>query len=211
VLHARVDEAGADGGLAAFIAAAAHEVRARRPGGETVLARLSELMFVDVVRRHVERMSEGGTGWLAGLRDPHVGRALALLHGEPRRPWSMDDLARGAALSRSALAERFTRLVGEPPMQYLARWRMQLAASALAARASAGVAEVAAEVGYASEAAFSRAFKKLVGVPPAAWRRGRAAGTDLAPTADAAPGTGRSRRVQPETTTAAPARSRRGR
>ncbi len=175
VLHARVDEAGPESGLGAFIAAAAREARANRPGGETVLARLSELMFVDVVRRHVEGMPEGGTGWLAGLRDPHVGRALALLHAEPRRPWTMDDLARGAALSRSALAERFARLVGEPPMQYLARWRMQLAASAFSARTAAGVAEVAAEVGYASEAAFSRSFKKLVGVPPAAWRRERAA------------------------------------
>jgi AraC-like DNA-binding protein len=173
VLHARVQPDDASSALAAFIAAAAQEVRARRPGSDTVLARLSELMFVDVVRRHVESLPEGGTGWLSGLRDAHVGRALALLHGEPRRGWTMDDLARGAALSRSALAERFTKLVGEPPMQYLTRWRMQLAAAALAARSSAGVAEVAAEVGYASQAAFSRAFKKLVGVPPAAWRRER--------------------------------------
>jgi AraC-like DNA-binding protein len=170
VLHARVGAA-EDGDLGALIAAATREVRAHRPGGDTVLARLSELMFVDVVRRHVEALPEGGTGWLAGLRDPYVGRALSLLHGEPRRAWTLDDLAHGAALSRSALAERFARLVGEAPMQYLARWRMQLAAAALTARGTAGVAEIAAEVGYASEAAFSRAFKKLVGMPPAAWRR----------------------------------------
>jgi AraC-like DNA-binding protein len=168
VLHAPVGRS--DGALAAFIAEAAREARSRRPGGGSVLARLSELMFVEVVRRHLESLPSGGTGWLAGLRDEHVGRALALLHGSPDRPWALEELARKVALSRSALAERFTHLVGQPPMQYLARWRMQIAAGLLSGGV-ASVAQVATEVGYASEAAFSRTFKKLVGMPPAAWRR----------------------------------------
>jgi len=178
VLHARVDEP--DGGaLGAFIEAAVRESRARRPGGESVLARLSELMFVEVVRRHLQSLPAGGTGWLAGLRDEFVGRALALLHRRPEHPWTLDELARKVALSRSALAERFTHLVAQPPMQYLARWRMQVAAGLLSG-GSATVAQVADEVGYASEAAFSRAFKKIVGVPPAAWRRQRAPASELA-------------------------------
>jgi AraC-like DNA-binding protein len=168
VLRARVDGAG-DGALRAFIDAAVREARARRPGGESVLARLSELMFVEVVRHHLETLPATGVGWLAGLRDEHVGRALALLHGSPDHPWTLDELARRAALSRSALAARFAQLVGQPPMQYLARWRMQLA-SALLSRGQATIAQVASEVGYASEAAFSRAFKKLVGVPPSSLR-----------------------------------------
>jgi AraC-like DNA-binding protein len=123
-----------------------------------------------VVRRHLESLPACGTGWLSGLRDEHVGRALALLHGHPERPWTLEELARKVALSRSTLAERFTHLVGQPPMQYLARWRMQVAAGLLSG-GGASVAQVATEVGYASEAAFSRTFKKLVGMPPAAWRR----------------------------------------
>jgi AraC-like DNA-binding protein len=172
VLHARVDD-GDGGALRAFIDAAVRESSARRPGGESVLARLSELMFVEVVRRHLAGLPEGGTGWLAGLRDDCVGRALGALHHRPAHPWTLEELARSAGLSRSSLAERFAHLVGLAPMQYLARWRMQVAAGLLAG-GSASVAQVADEVGYASEAAFSRAFKKLVGVPPAAWRRERA-------------------------------------
>jgi AraC-like DNA-binding protein len=168
VVHARVDASG--GALRALIDAALNESRARRPGGESVLARLSELMFVEVVRAQLESLPAGGTGWLAGLRDTHVGGALALIHRRPEHAWTLDELARRSGLSRSALAARFAQLVGEPPMAYLARWRMQVAAGLLAGGA-ANVAQVAAEVGYASEAAFSRAFKKLVGVPPAAWRR----------------------------------------
>lgn len=120
------------------------------------------------------------TTGLAGLRDPYVGRALAALHGEPGAPWTLEDLARAAGLARSSLAERFAALVGEPPMQYLARWRMQLAAGLLAATHD-GVAAIGARVGYASEAAFHRAFKKHVGVPPAAWRRRRSAPAAAAP------------------------------
>ncbi|ABS25804.1 AraC family transcriptional regulator [Anaeromyxobacter sp. Fw109-5] len=173
VLHARLADARGSA-LETFMEAALRETRERRPGGESVLARLSELMFVEVVRSYLAALPAGNTGWLAGLRDEFVGRALALLHGRPAHPWTLDELARKVALSRSALAERFTQLVGRPPMQYLAGWRMQLAAGLLLGD-SAGVSQVAAEVGYASDAAFSRAFKKAVGVPPAAWRRSRSA------------------------------------
>jgi len=136
-----------------------------------MLARLSELMFVEVVRRHLEALPPQQTGWLAGVRDPFVGRALALLHARPAEAWTLDSLGKEAGLSRSALAERFGELVGQPPMQYLTHWRMQLAANRLGE--GAAVSEVAFEVGYGSESAFTRAFKKLVGVPPASWRKQR--------------------------------------
>jgi AraC-like DNA-binding protein len=144
-----------------------------------VLARLSELMFVEVVRRHLATLPPDQPGWLGGLRDPHVGRALSLLHDRPTEDWSLDELASQVGLSRSALAERFTHFVGTPPMQYLAQWRMQLAAGLLA-NGSSSVAEVAFAVGYGSEAAFSRAFKRLVGVSPASWRTARVLKTTAA-------------------------------
>jgi AraC-like DNA-binding protein len=149
---------------------AADEVAAGRPGSETVLAKLSELLFVETVRRHAETLPEGQTGWLAGLREPHVARALALLHNNIARRWTVDDLGREVGLSRSALADRFIRLIGTPPMHYLAGWRMQVAAQKLR-NTSASLAQVAEVVGYDSEAAFSRAFKKEFGVAPATWRR----------------------------------------
>ena len=144
-----------------------------RAGGENVLARLSELMFVETIRRYLETLPPAQTGWLAGLRDPMVGQALAALHGEASEPWTVERLARVVGLSRSVLAERFTDMVGQPPMQYLALWRMQLASRLLVDGGQ--VAAVAGAVGYESEAAFSRAFKKLVGQAPATWRRGSAA------------------------------------
>ncbi len=159
-----------DGALATFVQFAAQESRAERAGRESVLSRLSEMLFIDVVRRHIESLDPEQRGWLAGLREPAVGRALTALHREPSRPWTLDVLAREAGLSRSGLAERFTQYVGQPPMQYLANWRMQLAAHHLR-DGGASVADVADRVGYASEAAFSRAFKKAVGVPPGQWRR----------------------------------------
>jgi AraC-like DNA-binding protein len=134
---------------------------------------LSELMFVDVVRRYLETLPEDRSGWLAGLRDPFVGRAVAALHRTPSRDWTLDSLAREVALSRSALAERFTHFVGQPPMQYLANWRMQIAANQLCS-GTESVAAIAERVGYESEAAFSRAFKKAVGVAPSQWRKSRA-------------------------------------
>jgi AraC-like DNA-binding protein len=148
------------------------EANQRRPGSEAVLGHLSELMFVDVVRRYLETLPSDRTGWLAALRDPFVGRAVTALHRSPAHQWSLESLAREVGLSRSALAERFTQLAGQPPMQYLANWRMQLAANQLLAGTD-NVATIAERVGYESEAAFSRAFKKAVGMPPSEWRRRR--------------------------------------
>jgi AraC-like DNA-binding protein len=145
------------------------EARERRVGGECVRLRLSELMFVEVVRRHLATLPAEQAGWLAGLRDEIIGRALARLHERPAHPWTLEDLARDVGLSRSALADRFTHFVGQPPMQYLTGWRMQ-AAARLLADGVAKVSAVALEVGYDSEAAFSRAFKRVAGVPPAMWR-----------------------------------------
>jgi AraC-like DNA-binding protein len=149
---------------------AAEEVAGGRPGSETVLAKLSELLFVETVRRYVENLPDGQTGWLVGLRDTYVARALALLHRDVARAWTVDELGREVGLSRSALADRFIRLIGEPPMHYLANWRMQVAMQKLR-ETSASLAQVADMVGYESEAAFSRAFRKAVGTAPARWRR----------------------------------------
>jgi AraC-like DNA-binding protein len=149
---------------------AAEEITAGRPGSETVMAKLSELLFVEAVRRYADGLPDGQTGWLAGLRDPHVARALALLHRDPTRHWSVDDLGREVGLSRSALADRFIRMIGVPPMQYLAGWRMQVATQKLR-NTSASLAQIAEIVGYDSEATFSRAFKKAIGSAPATWRR----------------------------------------
>ncbi len=129
-------------------------------------------MFVEVVRRHLASLPAENIGWLAGLRDDHVGQALGKLHAQPAHDWSLEELAREVAVSRSVLAERFAHFVGIPPMQYLAQWRMQLAASLLSSTTQV-LAEIAERVGYGSEAAFSRAFKRWVGVAPADWRRGK--------------------------------------
>jgi AraC-like DNA-binding protein len=149
---------------------AAEESRAPRAGSDAVLTKLSELTFVEALRRYLETIPEQERSWLAGLRDPHVSRVLGLMHARPARPWTVDDLGREAGLSRSALAERFTLLIGEPPMQYLTRWRLALGARALK-EGSEPVIDVARQVGYESEAAFNRAFKREFGAPPATWRR----------------------------------------
>ena len=151
------------------------EAQSRRAGGESIRLRLAELMFVEVVRRYLEGLPDGQTGWLAGLRDPAIGRALALLHERPAEAWTLERLAREAGVSRSVLAERFALLVGQPPMQYLTHWRVQVAARMLSDSA-AKVSAVGLEVGYASESAFSRSFKKIAGVSPAAWRKRADAG-----------------------------------
>ena len=167
----------ARGALGAYFRAALAESKGRM-GGECMLGRISELMFVDVIRRHLESLPEGRTNWLSGLRDPYVGRALTVLHESPAQNWTLESLAQAAALSRSAFAERFAEYVGQPPMQYLTNWRMQLATNYLRI-GNESIAAVANRVGYDSEAAFSRAFKKVVGKPPSEWRNqyhhGRAA------------------------------------
>lgn len=142
-----------------------------RAGGESIRLRLSELIFVEVVRRCLESLPAHQMGWLAGLRDPLIGKVLVMLHGAPAYPWTLRELAERAGLSRAALAARFAHLIGHPPMRYLTLWRMQIAARLLG-DSSAKVAAVGREIGYESEAAFSRAFKKTVGVSPSAWRRG---------------------------------------
>jgi AraC-like DNA-binding protein len=153
-----------------FMRHAVEESTAKRPGGEAMLERMSEMMFIDAVRRYVESLPPNSTGWLAAIRDQFVGKALRLLHERPAAEWTIDELGRQVGLSRSTLHERFLAFIGEPPMQYLANWRMQVAAGLLR-DSNAIVAAIAMEVGYESEAAFSRAFKRLVGLPPAAWRR----------------------------------------
>jgi len=142
----------------------------RRPGGDAVLERLSEMMFVDAARRCLESLPQDSVGWLAGLRDRHIGKALALIHEHPGRDWALEELAQEVGLSRSAFHERFVQYLNQPPMQYLATWRIQLGARLLR-ESSRVVASIALEVGYESEAAFSRAFKRVVGMPPAAWRK----------------------------------------
>ncbi len=165
------DPSGSDTGwLGQFIRLAVAESTDKRAGGESVLAKLSELMFIEVVRRYLDSLPPEQAGWLAGLRDPFVGKALSLMHGGAAQSWTIEELATQVGLSRSVLAERFMDFVGIPPMQYLAKWRMQIA-SELLSSGNANVAAIAAEIGYESEAAFSRAFKKMMGVPPSAWRR----------------------------------------
>jgi AraC-like DNA-binding protein len=146
------------------------EAASGHAGSEAMLAKLSEALFVDTLRRHIAGLPEQETGWLAGVRDPLVGKTLTIIHGKPQHRWTIAELAKEVGLSRSALVERFTRYLSEPPIAYLMRWRLQLAARALAAT-SRGVAEIASDVGYESEAAFNRAFKREFGLPPARYRR----------------------------------------
>lgn len=168
VIH--VPGASNDATLQQFVNLALSESTAKRAGGDCVLARLSELLFVEVVRRYLATLPPENVGWLAGLRDESVGRALSVLHERPAQGWTLDELAREIGMSRSMLAERFAHFVGIPPMQYLAQWRMQLAATLLSGT-SLNLAEIAERVGYGSETAFSRAYKRQVGVAPADWRR----------------------------------------
>jgi AraC-like DNA-binding protein len=149
---------------------AAQELTTNRAGSATVLAKLSELMFVEAVRCYLDALPADQRGWLAGLRDPAVGRALALLHTELAKPWTADELARQVYFSRSAFADRFTTLIGAPPITYLTRWRMQVAAQRLRENRRS-VAEISADVGYESEIAFARAFKRQFSMSPARWRK----------------------------------------
>jgi AraC-like DNA-binding protein len=156
--------------LEASLQHAGEEASSPRPGTEGLLAKLSEVMVVETLRHYVEQLSPEHTGWLSGLRDRAVGKCLALMHEKPAHPWTVEALAREVALSRSVLAERFTHFVGQSPMQYLGRWRMALATNYLR-RSSLSLVRIAEQVGYETDAAFSRAFRREFGVPPATWRR----------------------------------------
>jgi transcriptional regulator GlxA family with amidase domain len=146
-----------------------NETDAFRAGGEAVLAKLSEVLFVETLRTYIAHLPAEQTGWLAGARDSEVGKTLALMHRSPAHPWTIASLAKEAGVSRSVLAERFRHYLNEPPMAYLTRWRLQLGAQMLAST-SHSVAQIASEVGYESEAAFNRAFKREFETPPARFR-----------------------------------------
>ena len=168
-----------DDGTAAWVQSSIRysvaESASSRPGSAVVLARLSEVLFAEAIRHYMGRLPSGKSGWIAGLRDRYVGRALSLLHEQPAHPWTVEELAKKVGLSRSALGERFNALIGAPPMQYLTRWRTALAARQLR-ESKLSIARVATDVGYESEAAFNRAFKREFGLPPATWRKRAAAG-----------------------------------
>ena len=170
VLKVNVTEGVAAAWIESSLKFAAAELAVGVVRSPNVLAKLAELLFMEAVRRYVTSLPAAESGWRAGLRDPLVGRALALLHGRMCQRWTAEDLAREVGLSRSALADRFTKLLGEPPIRYLARLRLQAAARRLKGSAES-IARIAFDVGYESEAAFNRAFKREFGEPPAAWRR----------------------------------------
>ncbi len=149
----------------------AAEAAELRPGGETVITRLSDILVIQAIRAWIETDQAARTGWLGALQDPQIGQVLALVHRDPAREWTVAKMAHEAAMSRSAFAARFTELVGEPAMQYVTRWRMHTA-YALLTDGGATVGQFAGLLGYRSEAAFSRAFKRVVGIAPGAARRG---------------------------------------
>ena len=167
-VNVRADQAGR--WLESSILHLVQEAASETVGSQAMLAKLSEALFVDTLRRYVASLPDQQPGWLAGARDPVVGKSLALFHSDVQHPWTIATLAAAVGISRSALVERFTRYLSQPPMTYLMRWRLQLAARSLVGT-SKGVAEIAAEVGYESEAAFNRAFKREFQLPPARYRR----------------------------------------
>jgi AraC-like DNA-binding protein len=167
-VNVRTDAAGQ--WLESSILHAVERVTAAAPGSDVILARLAEVLFTEALQRYLSQLPRGRTGWLAGAGDPTVGRGLAALHRRPAYPWTLDELAAEAAVSRSALTERFARYLGQSPMAYLTDWRLELGAEGLRTT-SRSVLQVAADVGYESEAAFNRAFKRRFGAPPAQYRR----------------------------------------
>jgi AraC-like DNA-binding protein len=169
IFKVHMNEGAESAWLASALSFGAAEAARPREGSMTVLAKLSELLFVEAVRRCIEELPPEHRGWLAGLRDRYVGPALLKLHQYPAHPWTVDELAREVGLSRSALAQRFADLLGQPPMQYLAQWRLQGAARELR-DGRKSVAEIADAAGYDSEPSFSRAFKRQFGLPPSSWR-----------------------------------------
>jgi AraC-like DNA-binding protein len=168
----KVNVRGGDAGswIESAIRHSVSEVEVQRPGRMAVLSKLAESLFIDALCRYMDELPLEGTGWLAGARDPAVGRALAHHHRNPARAWTLQDLARVTGVSRTVLTERFTRFLGTPPLAYLAHWRLQMGARLLRTT-NRKVLDVAGEVGYESEAAFNRAFKRAFGTPPARYRR----------------------------------------
>jgi AraC-like DNA-binding protein len=156
--------------LASTVKLILSEVENLRPGSREMLSRSMENLFIEMLRAYIGRLPEGTAGWLGALADPLVSRALQYIHAEPRRDWTVDELASHSGTSRSVLSERFKMILGQPPIQYLLNWRMQLASAALC-DSSRSLADIATDAGYESVAAFSRAFKRSLGVPPGTWRQ----------------------------------------
>jgi AraC-like DNA-binding protein len=149
----------------------AAEASELRPGGEAVITRLGDILVVQAIRAWIETDPAAQMGWLGALRDGQIGRCISLIHHDPARDWTVASLADELAMSRSAFAARFSELVGEPPMQYVTRWRMQFAVNSLKQQNGATAAALAERLGYRSEAAFARAFKRVIGAPPGAIKR----------------------------------------
>jgi AraC-like DNA-binding protein len=170
LLHVRPDASAADAWLASTIRHTAAEASKPLPGSRSMLPRLTELMFVEILRKHMQGLSADEVGWFAAYNDPVAGAALKCLHAQPFHDWTVEDLARRVGVSRTALAERFKRFLDQPPMQYLAHWRLRLAAQQLKS-SDLPIKTIADQTGYESEAAFSRAFKRHFGLPPGDWRR----------------------------------------
>lgn len=174
-----------DGWLKELIKSIMNESQKQRLGAQSVLSKLSELLFIEVVRCYMESLPDGATGWLAALADPRMGSAIRMLHEHPDRAWTLEELAKRAGMSRTLLVNRFTEHLGVAPMTYLINWRMQLAARMLTDRRMT-LSRIASAVGYDSEAAFSRAFKRCTSLSPGLWRtRNRSKGEDHAMTTPA--------------------------
>jgi AraC-like DNA-binding protein len=174
LIHLRPAETAAAEWLEATLRFLAWETREAKPGTETIVSRLTDVLFVQVLRAWIESLPDGRGGWMGALRDRQIGAALAQVHRSPERDWTNASLAEAVGMSRSRFAARFTALVGEPPLAYLSRWRLETAAGLLK-DGTLGLAEIAARVGYESEAAFSKAFRRRFGAPPGAYRRRAAA------------------------------------
>jgi transcriptional regulator GlxA family with amidase domain len=170
VLHVKGDAGTTVRWLEASLPFVASEMASGEPGFETIVSRLADILVVQAVRAHLAQTGGGCKGWLKALIDPQIGRALSLIHEKPEDDWTVESLASKVGMSRSAFAARFAQLVEAPPLTYLTRWRMQKA-SRLLETSHAGVAEVAKRIGYDAEAAFSKAFKRWIGVAPGAYRR----------------------------------------
>lgn len=169
VVHSPLSQT-SQGWLGSLLDLAVKESTERQAGSEVMLAKLAELMFVEVMRNHLNGLPPDARGWFAGLRHPQIGAALRLMHGRPTEPWTLDSIAREVGMSRSAFADQFSHYVQMPPMHYLGKWRIQIAARRIDTH-GVSIAEAAAEVGYQSDASFNRAFKRHVGVTPGAWKR----------------------------------------